>query len=123
MIVANSLSKNFSLYGERRGALSIGCQSAAQAERVLGQLTATIRANYSNPPMHGAGVVAEVVGDAGLRALWEWELRVMRNRIHEMRRASYEGLAERVDEECEWANTRFTSTARISSVERCLARR
>ena len=98
MIVANSFSKNFSLYGERCGALSVLCKDAGEAQRVLGQLTFTIRANYSNPPMHGARLVAGVLGDAKLRASWDDELRVMRERIHEMRHAIHEGLAGRVDE-------------------------
>ena len=98
MIVANSFSKNFSLYGERCGALSVLCKDAAEAQRVLGQLTFTIRANYSNPPMHGARLVAGVLGDAKLRASWDDELRVMRERIHAMRHAIHDGLAGRVDE-------------------------
>ncbi|WP_010097715.1 amino acid aminotransferase [Burkholderia ubonensis] len=98
LIVANSFSKNLSLYGERCGALSVVCKNATEAERVLGQLTATIRANYSNPPMHGARLIAEVLGDAGRRASWEGELSVMRDRIHEMRHAIHEELNGRVDE-------------------------
>ncbi|TGN98721.1 amino acid aminotransferase [Burkholderia sp. USMB20] len=92
-VVANSFSKNFSLYGERVGGLSVVCQTSDEAERVLGQLTCTIRANYSNPPTHGARIVARVLGDTDLRAEWESELAVMRERIHAMRRAIFDGLA------------------------------
>jgi len=98
LIVANSFSKNFSLYGERCGALSVVCNDAAEAQRVLGQLTFTIRSNYSNPPMHGARLVASVLTDAKLRASWDNELRGMRERIHAMRHAIHDGLAGRVDE-------------------------
>ena len=97
-IVANSFSKNFSLYGERCGALSVVCASADEAGRVLGQLMSAIRANYSNPPTHGARLVAAVLGTAPLRAAWEKELAAMRERILAMRQAIHDGLAGRVDE-------------------------
>jgi aromatic-amino-acid transaminase len=96
-IVANSFSKNFSLYGERCGALSVVCASTDEAARVLGQLMSAIRANYSNPPTHGARLVATVLGSAPLRAAWESELTTMRERIQAMRRAIHDGLAGRVN--------------------------
>ena len=85
-LIANSFSKNMSLYGERCGALSVVCPDAAQAVLVLGQLKATIRRNYSNPPAHGAQVVAKVLTDPALRAQWEGEVAEMRERILAMRR-------------------------------------
>ncbi len=85
-LIANSFSKNMSLYGERCGALSVVCPDAAQAALVLGQLKATIRRNYSNPPAHGAQVVAKVLTDPALRAQWEGEVAEMRERILAMRR-------------------------------------
>lgn len=91
-LVASSLSKNFSLYGERVGSLSIVCASKAEAERMLGQLTGTVRANYSNPPTHGAAVVAAVLSSAALRAQWERELAAMRTRIQAMRGAIHAAL-------------------------------
>ena len=36
-LLANSFSKNFSYYSERCGGLSVVCQSADEADRVLGQ--------------------------------------------------------------------------------------
>jgi len=84
-LVATSFSKSFSLYGERVGALSVVCGAAAEAQRVLSQLKVLIRANYSNPPTHGAKAVAAVLADAKLRNLWESELAQMRERIHQMR--------------------------------------
>jgi aromatic-amino-acid transaminase len=83
--VATSFSKSFSLYGERVGALSVVCQSKDEAGRVLSQLKRVIRTNYSNPPIHGAQVVALVLTTPALRALWEEELAGMRVRIREMR--------------------------------------
>jgi aromatic-amino-acid transaminase len=83
--VSTSFSKSFSLYGERVGALSVACVSKEEAGRVLSQLKIVIRTNYSNPPTHGAQVVATVLNTPSLRALWEEELAGMRVRIKEMR--------------------------------------
>ncbi len=85
--VATSFSKSFSLYGERVGALSVVCESKDEAARVLSQLKIVIRTNYSNPPTHGAQVVATVLTTPGLRAQWEQELAGMRQRIKAMREA------------------------------------
>ncbi|MBB5419553.1 aromatic-amino-acid transaminase [Paraburkholderia atlantica] len=98
LIVANSFSKNFSLYGERVGALSVVCKSADEAARVAGQLMSAVRANYSNPPTHGARLVANVLADATLRASWQAELGAMRERILAMRNVIHAGLDGRVDE-------------------------
>ena len=75
--VANSFSKSMSVYGERAGALSVVCPDAAQAALVLGQLKFTVRRNYSSPPIHGGQIVAKVLTDPALRALWEGELAAM----------------------------------------------
>ena len=83
--VATSFSKSFGLYGERVGALSIVCADAEQARRVRSQVKIVIRTNYSNPPTHGAQLVATVLADAELRATWEEELRGMRVRIQQVR--------------------------------------
>jgi aromatic-amino-acid transaminase len=85
--VSTSFSKSFSLYGERVGALSVVCDSADEAARVLSQLKIVIRANYSNPPTFGAHVVATVLTTPELRAMWEEELAAMRERIRAMRHA------------------------------------
>jgi aromatic-amino-acid transaminase len=85
--VSTSFSKSFSLYGERVGALSVVAQSKEEADRVLSQLKRVIRTNYSNPPIHGAQVVAMVLTTPELRKLWEDELAGMRVRIKEMRTA------------------------------------
>jgi aromatic-amino-acid transaminase len=98
-LVANSFSKNFSLYGERCGGLSVVCQSADEASRVLGQLTGAVRANYSNPPTHGARVVARVLTTPALRKSWEEELAAMCQRITRMRQAIHDQLREHVSGE------------------------
>lgn len=85
MLVSNSFSKIFSLYGERVGGLSVVCEDSETASRVLGQLKATVRRNYSSPPSFGAQVVAAVLNDAELKASWLAEVEEMRTRILAMR--------------------------------------
>ena len=94
--VANSFSKSMSVYGERCGALSAVCASAAEAELVMGQLRFTVRRIYSSPALHAAKIVAHVLGDADLRPLWQAELAAMRERIGAMRRALHDRLVARV---------------------------
>ncbi|HEX6364433.1 MAG TPA: aminotransferase class I/II-fold pyridoxal phosphate-dependent enzyme, partial [Albitalea sp.] len=94
--VANSFSKSMSLYGERAGALSVVCADAAQAELVLGQLKATVRRNYSSPPIHAGLVVAKVLTEPALRASWEADVAAMRERILAMRRALHGVLAAKL---------------------------
>ncbi|PAT41096.1 aromatic amino acid aminotransferase [Vandammella animalimorsus] len=91
-LVSTSFSKSFSLYGERVGALSVVAANKDEAARVLSQLKIAIRTNYSNPPTHGAAVVAYVLGKPELRALWEQELGQMRTRIKAMRQKLVDGL-------------------------------
>ena len=85
-------SPSFSLYGERVGALSVVANDKEEAARVLSQLKIVIRTNYSNPPTHGGAVVAAVLNNPELRALWEEELAGMRVRIKEMRQKLVDGL-------------------------------
>lgn len=91
--VSSSFSKSFSLYGERVGALSIVTQSKEESARVLSQLKRVIRTNYSNPPTHGAAIVATVLNSPKLRQMWEDELAQMRDRIKSMRHGLKEKLA------------------------------
>jgi aromatic-amino-acid transaminase len=96
LLVANSFSKSMSVYGERAGALSVVCESADEAQLVLGQLKATVRRIYSSPSLHAAGIVSLVLNDAGLRARWEADVAAMRERILAMRRALHAGLVQRL---------------------------
>jgi aromatic-amino-acid transaminase len=98
--VSTSFSKSFSLYGERVGALSVVCASPDEAARVLSQLKRGIRTNYSDPPTHGAAIVAQVLSTPTLRAMWEEELAGMRERIKRMRidlRRKLEASGARID--------------------------
>jgi aromatic-amino-acid transaminase len=90
---SSSFSKSFSLYGERVGALSIVTDSKEETARVLSQVKRVIRTNYSNPPTHGASIVAAVLLDPELRAQWEEELGEMRLRIRGMREDITQRLA------------------------------
>ena len=92
---SSSFSKSFSLYGERVGALSIVSESKEESARVLSQVKRVIRTNYSNPPTHGASVVAAVLNSPELRAQWEAELAEMRLRIRGMRTQMVNLLAQK----------------------------
>ncbi|AWY43787.1 aminotransferase class I/II-fold pyridoxal phosphate-dependent enzyme [Pseudomonas putida] len=92
--VSSSFSKSFSLYGERVGALSIVSESKEESARVLSQVKRVIRTNYSNPPTHGATIVAAVLNSPELRAQWEAELAEMRLRIKGMRTQMVDLLAQ-----------------------------
>jgi len=94
--VSNSFSKNLSFYGERCGGLSVVCHDAEEAGRVLGQLKATVRRNYSSPPTHGGQVTAMVMTEPALRTEWEAEVSEMRERIKAMRQKLYAVLSAKV---------------------------
>ena len=98
LLISNSFSKSFSLYGERVGALSVVGESAEEAARLLSQLKRVVRTNYSNPPVHGGKVVATALTTPELRQLWEDELAGMRVRIKEMRNAFVVKLKEKAPE-------------------------
>jgi len=95
LLIASSFSKNFGLYNERVGALTIVASSSAAAEAALSQVKLCIRANYSNPPAHGAAIVTTIWNDPELRADWEAEVQEMRDRIYEMRSLFVETLADK----------------------------
>jgi aromatic-amino-acid transaminase len=85
--ISSSFSKSFSLYGERVGALTVVTQNQDETTRVISQVKRVIRTSYSNPPTHGATIVATVLSTPELRKMWEDELTGMRNRIRTMRSA------------------------------------
>ena len=91
-LVCSSYSKNFALYNERVGALTIVAADPARAAAALSHLKIAIRSNYSNPPAHGGDIVETILTDAALRAAWEVDLAVMRNRILGNRAALVEAL-------------------------------
>jgi len=96
VFLSSSFSKSFSLYGERVGAFSLVAGSSDEAARVLSHLKRIVRANYSNPPTHGSDIVARVLTNPELRALWDRELGAMRDRIKTMRKALVDGIHARV---------------------------
>ena len=85
VLIASSFSKNFGLYNERVGAVTLVGNNAEEADIAFSQIKAIIRAIYSNPPAHGALVVSTILKDADLKAQWLAEVADMRARIHEMR--------------------------------------
>ncbi|WP_343572583.1 amino acid aminotransferase [Pseudomonas sp.] len=100
MLITSSCSKNFGLYRERTGALIVCAGSAAKLTDVRSQLALMARNLWSTPPAHGAEVVATILGDTDLKALWLDELDGMRARIADLRLGLVEalrphGLAER----------------------------
>jgi aromatic-amino-acid transaminase len=99
VLVAMSFSKSFSLYGERVGALSVVTADAGEAAKVLSNLKRMIRTNYSNPPSHGARIVAAVLASPELRALWVKEVIGMRDRVRLMRKELVERLKKRIPDD------------------------
>lgn len=97
-LVSNSFSKNLSFYGERCGGLSVVCQDSDEASRLLGQMKATVRRNYSSPPTHGGQIAAQVMNEPALFALWQEEVDQMRERIKAMRHQLYQVLTKRIPE-------------------------
>lgn len=94
LLVASSFSKNFGLYNERVGALTLIAADAADALRALSQLKTAARTSYSNPPAHGAAMVSTILGDPVLRRQWKGELAQMRERIQRMRQQLGARLSE-----------------------------
>jgi aspartate aminotransferase/aromatic-amino-acid transaminase len=93
--IASSFSKNFGLYNERTGALTIVSPTAQDSAVAMSHLKTTIRVIYSNPPAHGGLVVATILSNPELHAQWLGELAGMRERIKAMRVSLVEGLAGR----------------------------
>jgi aromatic-amino-acid transaminase len=94
--IANSFSKSMSVYGERVGALSVVCADAQRASNVLGQMKFTVRRIYSSPGIHGGQIVARVLAEPDLRAMWEAEVTAMRTRIQAMRHALHGVVSAKV---------------------------
>ena len=95
LMVANSYSKNFGLYAERVGALTVVAKDAQAAGTMLSHVKQVIRANFSNPPAHGSAIVTTILGDPALRRQWEDEVAEMRDRINTMRHLFVETLNEK----------------------------
>lgn len=85
MVVCSSFSKNFGLYNERVGAITLKGAAQDAIDKAFSHLKATIRVIYSNPPSHGGAVVTTIMSNADLRKEWEAEVADIRRRIKEMR--------------------------------------
>ena len=90
--IANSFSKNFGLYNERIGTLSVIADNKQNANNILSQLKICIRTNFSNPPMHGASIVDKILSNSGLTTMWQNEVQEMRDRIKKYRKLFVESL-------------------------------
>jgi len=95
LMVCTSFSKNFALYNERVGALTVMAPSADSAAAVMSQIKHAARVAYSNPPAHGAAIVTAIMDSTEMYDQWRDELEAMRLRIVEMRRLFVQGLNER----------------------------
>ncbi|MBV7332590.1 aspartate/tyrosine/aromatic aminotransferase [Chloroflexi bacterium TSY] len=95
LLISSSFSKNFGLYNERAGALTLVTGNKNAAQIALSHIKRSIRANYSTPPSHGANIVTTVLTDAALREVWEAEVTEMRDRINTMRHLFVETLNEK----------------------------
>eukprot|EP01062_Namystynia_karyoxenos_P070177 TRINITY_DN65565_c0_g1_i1.p2 TRINITY_DN65565_c0_g1~~TRINITY_DN65565_c0_g1_i1.p2 ORF type:complete len:458 (+),score=160.41 TRINITY_DN65565_c0_g1_i1:96-1376(+) len=87
MVITQSFAKNFGLYGQRVGAVHFVCESPDEKARVDSQVKILIRPMYSNPPIHGAHLVSTILGDSALTKQWRDEVKLMANRIIDMRKA------------------------------------
>ena len=95
LLVASSFSKNFGLYQDRTGALTLLAANRAAADAAFSHMELAIRVNYSNPPAHGGLIVTAILSDETLRTQWEEELAAMRHRIATVRAEFVEALRAR----------------------------
>lgn len=94
ILLAQSFAKNFGLYGERVGTLSVVCGDEDQKERILSELKLIVRAMYSSPPRHGSSIVKTILKDDNLKNKFYAEMKIMANRIKEMRTKLVQKLQE-----------------------------
>jgi aspartate/tyrosine/aromatic aminotransferase len=92
LLITSSYSKNFGLYQDRTGALTLLGADAKSAAAVFSNLEQTIRVNYSNPPAHGALIVRHILTTPELAQQWRSELDAMRRHITGVRHTFVEGL-------------------------------
>ncbi len=83
--LAQSYAKNMGLYGERAGAFSLVCSSKEEADRAMSQIKILIRPMYSNPPIHGARLVTEILSSPELKKEWLKDVKGMAERIISVR--------------------------------------
>eukprot|EP00258_Populus_trichocarpa_P006171 XP_002309659.3 aspartate aminotransferase, chloroplastic isoform X1 [Populus trichocarpa] len=103
LLIAQSYSKNLGLYAERIGAINVVCSSADAAARVKSQLKRIARPMYSNPPVHGARIVANVVGDPILFNEWKEEMEMLAGRIKNVRQKLFDSLSAKDKSGKDWS--------------------
>jgi aromatic-amino-acid transaminase len=84
-LVAYSCDKNFGLYRDRTGALYVMMADGSQLPAAMSNAHALARANWSQPPDHGAAAARVVLEDEGLTRQWLEELDTMRERMRDVR--------------------------------------
>jgi len=94
VLIASSCSKNFAVYRERVGAISVVCRDSKKASDVVTVINSLTRKNYSMPPSHGTGIVDIILHSEELTALWRSEVDEMRNRISSLRKTLSEKITE-----------------------------
>ncbi|KAF8628428.1 hypothetical protein AX15_003949 [Amanita polypyramis BW_CC] len=104
LLVCQSFAKNAGLYGERVGALHVVAPNKETAERIKSQLSVLQRSEISNPPSHGARLVALILTDAGLFEEWKEDIKTMANRIIDMRKELYRLLTEELKTPGGWGH-------------------
>lgn len=92
ILLAQSFAKNFGLYGERVGTLSIVCGDKVQKDHIMSELRTIIRPLYSSPPRHGSSIVKTVLMDPALKEEYYQECAGMAIRIEKMRKKLVEAL-------------------------------
>ncbi|KAL7121691.1 hypothetical protein ABFS83_01G000300 [Erythranthe nasuta] len=103
LLIAQSYSKNLGLYAERIGAINVVCSSSDVAHRVKSQLKRLARPMYSNPPIHGARIVANIVGNSDLFSEWKEEMASMAGRIKSVRKKLYDSLSAKDNSGKDWS--------------------
>ncbi|KAK6119727.1 hypothetical protein DH2020_046546 [Rehmannia glutinosa] len=103
LLIAQSYSKNLGLYAERIGAINVVCSTSEVAKGVKSQLKRIARPMYSNPPIHGARIVANVVGNSDLFNEWKEEMELMAGRIMSVRKKLYDSLSAKDNSGKDWS--------------------
>ncbi|CAH1960575.1 unnamed protein product [Acanthoscelides obtectus] len=101
LFCAQSFAKNFGLYNERVGNLTVVLNNLDLVQKVKSQLTLLIRGMYSNPPSHGARIISYVLNNKDLYNQWRDNIRTMSSRIKEMRKMLRDNL-ERLGTPGDW---------------------
>lgn len=94
IMLFQSFAKNFGLYGQRAGCVSLLCSSPEEKAVVMSRIKVLARGLYSNPPIHGARIVDVILGDQALTQEWHNELKVMSGRMNDMRHGLHKNLRD-----------------------------